>query len=196
MSFNTIPVNGWPQLKELQELAEKVGNIPTFTSSDKEAIEDLISNAQALISVAEDGAEGVPFDNTGTDFESTNVQGAIEEAATMGGFQYDTSPVNTGRKWIDGSDIYVKVVNFGALPDSTEKPAASGLSNVTVLSLYGISSKGTYTIPLPMTTASNIYNNVGLFYDDANNNIVITTNTDRTDYTTTYVFVEFIYNNP
>lgn len=71
--------NGWPDLKQLQELAEKVGNIPTFTSSDKEAIEDLISNAQALIEVAEDGAAGVPFDNTGTGVLSTNVQGAISE---------------------------------------------------------------------------------------------------------------------
>lgn len=79
MSFNNIPVNGWPQLKELDELARKVGNIPTFTSSDKEALEGLISNAQALIAVAEDGAAGLPFDNTGTSLLSTNVEDAIKE---------------------------------------------------------------------------------------------------------------------
>lgn len=113
MSFNSIPVNGWPQLKELDELARKVGNIPTFTSSDKEAIEDLISNAQALLAVAEDGAAGVPFDNTGTDFNSTDVQGAIEEAASMGGgINYSTNEINTGLLWIDGNPIYQRVFEF------------------------------------------------------------------------------------
>ena len=32
--------------------------------------------------------------------------------------------------WIDGSTIYEKTINFGALPDSTEKPVAHGISNV------------------------------------------------------------------
>ena len=106
--------NGWPDLKQLQELAEKVDTMPTFTSSDKEAIEDLITNAQALIAVAEDGAEGVPFDNTGTDFTSTDVQAAIEEAATMGGggVNYSTTETDTGLLWIDGNPIYQRVYDF------------------------------------------------------------------------------------
>ena len=79
MSFNTIPENGWPQLKRLEEIAQKVGSIPTFTSSDKAALEGLISNAQALIAVAEDGAAGIPFDNTETSLISTNVEDAIKE---------------------------------------------------------------------------------------------------------------------
>ena len=52
MSFNTIPVNGWPQLKELQELAEKVGALPTWTSTDKAALEEFIANEQAIIEAA------------------------------------------------------------------------------------------------------------------------------------------------
>ena len=114
MSFNTIPENGWPQLKRLEEIAQKVGNIPTFTSSDKEALEDLLSNAQALIAVAEDGAEGVPFDNTGTEFSSTDVQSAIEEAASMGGggVDYSTTETDTGLSWIDGNPIYQRVFEF------------------------------------------------------------------------------------
>lgn len=111
--------NGWPDLKQLQELAEKVGNIPTFTSSDKEAIEDLISNAQALIEVAEDGAAGVSFDNTGTDFESTNVQGAIEEAAGMGGGNFVTDEREIGTYL--GDTLYQKTarVLFSDLTDKS-----------------------------------------------------------------------------
>lgn len=140
MSFNTIPVNGWPQLKELQELAEKVGNIPTFTSSDKEAIEDLISNAQALISVAEDGAAGVAFDNTGTDFESTNVQGAIEEAASMGGgVSYSTTETDTGKKWIDDSAIYsqLHILTTAVTPNTGTSQAwkSTGISTANMVNL-------------------------------------------------------------
>lgn len=136
MSFNTIPVNGWPQLKELQELAEKVGNIPTFTSSDKEAIEDLISNAQALISVAEDGAAGVPFDNTDTDFTSTDVQAAIEEAATMGGgggdADYSETEAEVGT-WIDGSKIYKRTFHFEtALVVGPSSWVATGISDAGI----------------------------------------------------------------
>ena len=131
MSFNSIPVNGWPQLKELDELARKVGNMPTFTSSDKEAIADLISNAQALIDVAEDGATGVPFDNTGTDFTSTDVQAAIEEAATMGAggdTDYSTTEAEVGT-WLDGSKIYKRSFNFEtALVVGASSWVATGIS--------------------------------------------------------------------
>ena len=127
MSFNSVPVNGWPQLKELDELAQKVGALPTFTSSDKEAIEDLIANAQSLISVAEDGAAGVPFDNTGTDFNSTDVQGAIEEAATMGagGVNYSTDEVETGKTWYNGDKIYGRlfILEETVTPNSTNASA-------------------------------------------------------------------------
>ena len=61
------------------------GGSDTFTSSDKAALAELIEREQALIAVADDGAEGVPFDPTDTSFSADNVQAAIEEAATMGG---------------------------------------------------------------------------------------------------------------
>lgn len=46
MAFNNVPVNGWPQIKdldrlpsileELNELAEKIDAMPTYTSEDRE----------------------------------------------------------------------------------------------------------------------------------------------------------------
>lgn len=79
MSFNTIPENGWPQLKKLEEIENKIDNVPSFTPDEKEALEDLVDNATVLNSIAEDGAASVAFDNTGTRISSTNVQGAISE---------------------------------------------------------------------------------------------------------------------
>ena len=107
MSFNSIPVNGWPQLKELDELARKVGNIPTFTSSDKEALEDLISNAQALIDIAEDGAAGVPFDNTGTELTADDVQAALVEISQMGGGELSRTVLHTAQGDVTGLNYTV-----------------------------------------------------------------------------------------
>ena len=52
--YNSLCGGGFPQLKELDELAQKVGNIPTFTSSDKAALSELIENADALIALIPD----------------------------------------------------------------------------------------------------------------------------------------------
>lgn len=79
MSFNTIPENGWPQLKKLEEIENKIDNVPSFTPEEKEALEDLVDNAETLNSIADDGAEAVAFDNTDTGISATNVQGAISE---------------------------------------------------------------------------------------------------------------------
>lgn len=194
MSFNTIPENGWPQLKRLDELAQKVGNIPTFTSSDKEAIEDLISNAQALIEVAENGAAGVPFDNTGTDFESTNVQGAIEEAATMGasGDEYTTTEEECG-KWL-GAPLYRKTVNLEGLPNATYKDVSSGLSNITVVKMVGIATGADGTIPIPYAALDTYSKNVTFTYLYADNVIRVSTGVDRTGFTSAYCTLYYTKN--
>ena len=175
--------NGWPDLKQLQELAEKVGNIPTFTSSDKEAIEDLISNAQALISVAEDGAEGVPFDNTGTGFTSTDVQAAIEEAASMGGIELSTTPVKIG-KW-GTQDLYGVLIDFGALPNATTKDVTANLSGKTIRHLSGVAKNPTsgVVLPLPSVSTSNIASAVALAYTTENDKIRIEAGVDRSGFT-------------
>lgn len=44
---------------------------------------------------------------------------------------YSTSEQDTGFTWVDGKHIYKKTVNFGALPDSTNKTVAHGISNLS-----------------------------------------------------------------
>ena len=44
MGFNNVPVNGWPQIKDLEKLdaiAQQIQNMPTFTSNDKAFLEEL-----------------------------------------------------------------------------------------------------------------------------------------------------------
>lgn len=181
MSFNAIPENGWPQLKRLDELAKKVGNIPTFTSSDKEALEDLISNAQALIEVAEDGAEGVPFDNTGTDFESTDVQSAIEEAASMGGGGdvYSETPVKIGT--YDGHDLYRKLFKVAAFPNNTVLTINSGLTNEVVIGIKGMCHIDVYDLPIPYISLISLNNGIECSYGSTAHQIYITTKADKSE---------------
>lgn len=44
MAFNNVPVNGWPQIKDLEKLdaiAKQIEDMPTFTSDDKAFLADL-----------------------------------------------------------------------------------------------------------------------------------------------------------
>lgn len=54
MGYNNVPVNGWPQIKKLEELdalAKKIDNMPTFTSTDRAWLDEWES---ALPGLAQD----------------------------------------------------------------------------------------------------------------------------------------------
>lgn len=66
----------------------------------------------------------------------------LHQVATSGNYQdLDGKPILptlncsfneelTGEKWIDGKPIYQKTINFGALPNATQKTVSMGISNV------------------------------------------------------------------
>lgn len=77
---------------------------------------------------------------------------------------YSTSEVNTGAKWVDGSAIYKKTINFGALPNATTKTVAHGISGLSqVVRLEGIISRpgGVYS-PAPFVSYSSISDQIEL----------------------------------
>lgn len=100
---------------------------------------------------------------------------------------YSASEQDTGAKWLDGRKIYKKTVYTGAMPNASEKSVAHGISNLSrIIKIegYTYNSGIGYTLPLPMAspTAANSMS-VG-----ANGvNIVISTGTDRSAYTESYV---------
>ena len=63
--------------------------------------------------------------------------GQNEFVAVYGGdpiiMDYSTTEINTGAKWIDGSAIYKKTINFGALPSSGHKSVAHNIANFGAL---------------------------------------------------------------
>lgn len=98
---------------------------------------------------------------------------------------YSTAEQATGYTWIDGSMIYKKTVNCGALPNSTAKYVAHSITSLgKFIKLEGYGRKtsgGTY--PLPYASAGS--NPIELYAD--NTNIEITTTSDRTDISECYV---------
>lgn len=95
----------------------------------------------------------------------------------------------------DFRQTYRKVVNFGALPDTTTKNVAHGITcddNTIFTRIYGVATDptGTYSY-LPLPYASNtLVNNIDLSVTGTN--VSITTGIDRTAYTIVYVIIEWL----
>lgn len=51
---------------------------------------------------------------------------------------YFSTEINTGTKWVDGSPIYRKTINFGALPNANTKSVNHGISFSRVIKIEGV----------------------------------------------------------
>lgn len=100
----------------------------------------------------------------------------------------EATPQPTGSKWVDGSDICRVVVDCGALPNTTTKNTAHGLTFSQIVRLYGITTDGTNWVPLPTPTTGTTQ--VVLYATSTN--IVLITASNLSAYTSTYVTVEYI----
>lgn len=85
---------------------------------------------------------------------------------------------------IDGDTVYVKRISLGALPNSTVKTVASGLSSITLIKFeaVAISSTTGTTLPLPYISTVSLASCVNLYFNGVTNNITIITGTDRISY--------------
>ena len=103
MAFNNVPLNGWPQLKQLQELADKVDNMPTYTSDDR----DFLDTWESILPISDDVDPG-QYTLTATKSElGATYSWEIPETGII---DYSTIEQKTGQKWIDGKDLYTKMI--------------------------------------------------------------------------------------
>jgi hypothetical protein len=90
--------------------------------------------------------------------------------------------------------VFRKVINFGALPNTAAKSVAHGItitSAVTFTRIYGTATNPTTPVYIPLPYSSPVLaNNIELSISSTN--VVITTGSDRTAFTTCYVVVEYI----
>lgn len=102
---------------------------------------------------------------------------------------YSVDETLTGGTWIDGKSIYRKVIDCGELPNGTEKSVSHGITNLdTIISINGVAISSENTIPLPYIhqTTTDI---VQILCTPTE--VKITTTSDKTAYTKSYVTVEY-----
>ena len=86
---------------------------------------------------------------------------------------------------IDGKDVYVKRINFGALPNNGTKTVATGIdfSKYTLIKIEGIAkfANNNIAFSLPFAHPSMLSYSIMVNIDNSNN-IAVTTASDRSGY--------------
>ena len=131
-----------------------------------------------------------------TTTDKTDLVSAINENNTniVGLETYSLNETDTGKIWIDGSKIYRKVIDFGALPNTATKEIDMNINDYRQLAepVRGFTYKNNVSdsFPLPyISTAGDIYN-IDLAVT-TNNKIRLRTKTDRSDVNA-YIILEYI----
>lgn len=112
----------------------------------------------------------------------STLQNAVEALGT-----YSTDEVDTGKKWVDGNNIYRKIITIESLPNNTYQSYAHNISNIdTIVRFYGVTK----------ITNDNAARMLGYSGSGTNgfivslSNISITTNSDMSGFSA-YVGIEY-----
>lgn len=101
-------------------------------------------------------------------------------------FREKNEEINTSKetligKWLEGKNLYRRVVGLGVMPNATAKNVAHGLKNVNIIRCYGTAYNSSAVLPLPYvgyggTTSSQIS------IDVVGTDIRVYTSSDRTSF--------------
>lgn len=103
----------------------------------KKGLRTTLTNVPALIDTLVRGLDGVAE--------------AAEEEST-----YSTDERVVG-KWIDGSDVYEKIINFGKLPNATTKSVAHGITYKEVVFFSGVATSASDVRAMPSVSTSTYF---------------------------------------
>lgn len=122
------------------------------------------------------------------EYDGDEVPEGYEEVEDKGEI-YSTEEVRIGT-WIDGKPLYRKVVNFGTLPNAAEKTVAHNIDNIdSICKVYGVTtnpSAATFSIPIASTVATK-----SIYVFTTKTNVVVGAGSDRTEFTKTYIIIEY-----
>ena len=184
MAFNTVPLNGWPQLKNLGEgggdvsaLAARVEALET-TVGDSDS--GLVKDVDALETVVGDSEGGLVKDVDTLETTVGDSEGGLVKDVTelQNANKYLTTETLVG-KW-GTANLYRKVVNVPALPNYTTDEITLGISGYTLrrLEVYygGASEAGNLLMYL-----------ADMFYTTSTDKLTIQTRTDMSEFAGTIV---------
>ena len=130
------------------------------------------------------------YDNANVSYSVTvyNMQ-SVSSNAVAKAMSYSTDEQFTGKYWINGKKIYTKTLDCGSLPNSSQKYIDIGIVNLdTIIKHEGISYNAHYALSIPYVSGSSSYN-VEVFYNDGYLRII--TSINRSDFTNTYITIEY-----
>lgn len=114
----------------------------------------------------------------------------IQDAEAQKNLVYSQEETDTGKIWIDGKKIYRKVVDCGGLLNSVLKKVPHNLQNlksIVNMSAITIDIANNKFIPLSYANISPYQISIAINGD----NIELGTSTDRTNFTQTFVILEY-----
>lgn len=115
---------------------------------------------------------------------------------TFGGGNYSLTEQATGFTWVDGNTIYKKTIDFGALPNTSTKVVAHGITNLGwLIFLAGMGKRetdGTF-FPIPFASEQGTANAIGVTADSTN--IGLATGFDRSNITQSYITLYYTKNS-
>lgn len=146
-------------------------------------------------------SENIPINETGDNISfnlSDNILskiGKIDSLETKYNnlTNYSTEETYTGSKWIDGKPIYRKVIDCGALPNNSTKNINTNLQNISnFISISGVSKRPADNnyFPLNLGRPKDLTSSCALWIGN-NYYIYIQTDMDRSNFTETYVILEY-----
>jgi hypothetical protein len=95
----------------------------------------------------------------------------------------------------DFRQVYRKVINFGALPNATDKGVDHGISfgpGFTITRLYGAATDPTHRLYFPLPYVANSKDEPIALWATATKVYTDTYATDRSAFTTTYIVIEYM----
>lgn len=145
-------------------------------------------------------ASSIPAANvTVTSIVCTEIPDGVNEGGSTNaykGTKYSTSETFTGNYWIDGKPIYKKVVDCGALPNTTTKNVPHGVTNISLVLTATAMTYSTNTAypfaPLPSINPATLTSSVALYVDRSN--IRLVTNANLSMYDKTFAIIEYTKN--
>ena len=114
----------------------------------------------------------------------------------MGQETYSTNETLTNKRWIDGSDIYRKVMYISSLPNATLTQYAHGVSNVKhFTNIYGMAYRDSDGYEQPINaTRNSLSTMINARIAQGKTYLELETGTDRSDMYA-YVVLEYIKNS-
>lgn len=110
--------------------------------------------------------------------------------AKMSSSQYSLTETQIGT-WIDGSPLYRKIIDFGALPNASEKRVNHGVNGIRVKAVFCTARNPQNNLCLILPVLSSSSSNFVTIYVDGTAVDINTNSNDRSAFTECYVILEY-----